>query len=108
MYIFQLVSSAWLTEAYSESCHTSKIERIFAKHSILMLHRVLNMPLVGKPLINLWKFIQGTHLTAFFFVFLHSFLYIGQIATVFELSEKEQRLNLLNLLDDSRLCLQKS
>lgn len=66
------------------------------------------MPLVGKPLINLWKCIQRTHLTAFFFVFLHSFLYIGQIASVFELSKKEQRLNLLNLLDDSRLCLQKS
>ena len=95
-------------EAYSESCRTSKIERIFEKHSILMFHRVLNMLLVGKPLINLWKYIQGTYLTVFFLVFLHSFLCIGQTTTVFELSEKKQRLNLLNLLDDSRLCLQKS
>ena len=73
-----------------------------------MFHSVLNMPLVSKPLLNLWKCIQGTYLTVFFLVFLHYFLWIGQTGTVFELSEKEQRPNLLNVFDDSRLCLQKS
>ena len=64
------------------------------------------MPLVNNN--KSLKCIQGTYSLVIFLLFLHSFLWIGQTDTGFVLSEKDQRLNLLNLSDYSRLRLQKS